>query len=139
PRAALRLRIELGSFDQILDIARGEQIGLLQIIVVRVVAPFLRGEAAVARLGRRQGFARAGGERSPEARLLVEVALLKTRIAPRQRGGGGRRTGHDPHPALRDFVARAGNRRQQGVWGAGLHRRAILRRTTRTVNWFLRD
>ena len=82
-RARLGLRLELGGLDQLVEIARGQQVGLLQIVVIRVVAPFLRREAPVAGLGRGERLALAGRERRPKARLLLEVAALQRRIAPR--------------------------------------------------------
>ena len=49
--ALLRLRLEHRRLDQLFEIARGEQIGLLQVVVVRVLAPFPGRETPVAGLG----------------------------------------------------------------------------------------
>jgi hypothetical protein len=107
--ALLRLRLEHRRLDQLFEIARGEQIRLLQVVVVRVLAPFLGRETPVAGLGGNQRFGLARSEAAPQPRLLVEIASLQRRIAPRKARGRGRRAGHDPHPALRDLVAGAGD------------------------------
>jgi hypothetical protein len=104
-RALLGLRLELGGFDLLCEIARGEEVRLLQVVVVRVVAPLLRREAPVARLGGDEGFALPGSERRPQLGLLLEVGALQRRIVRGKCIGGRRRARHDSHPALRHFIA----------------------------------
>jgi hypothetical protein len=132
--ALLGRRIERRLFHQVLEVARSKQIGLLQVIVVGIVAPFAVAEAPVAGFGRGERFAAAGHERMPELRLLLEVGRLQRGVG-RQPGCicGRRRAGHQAHPALRQFVARLRDRRQDGLWRPRVHARAILRRTRRRV------
>src|SRR3989441_9611494 len=69
--ALLRLRVELGALHQLFQIARREKIRLPEVVVVGVVAPFLRRKAPVARrwIGQRRGL--PGEQARPQLRLLL--------------------------------------------------------------------
>ena len=129
--ALLRLRVELGALHQLFQIARREKIRLPEVVVVGVVAPFLRRKAPVARswIGQRRGL--PGEQARPQLRLLLEVrGLHRAQLCaaalqvgqPRRRAGRSRSARQQPHPSLGHFVARLRDRGQDGVGGARLHR-----------------
>ncbi len=132
-RAFLRLRIERRALDHLLDVLRREQVGLPQVIEVRVLAPLARREAAIVTFDER--CIAAGEERAPQLALLLEIRAMQRVISVA--GGGG---GQQLHPALRGSVSRLRDRRQQGIGGRSLRCRGcqsptILRRTTGPVKY----
>jgi hypothetical protein len=133
-RALLHARLERRLLHQVLQVARSEQVGLLQVVVVGILAPLAMREAAIPGLGRRDGLAATVEQRAPQLRLFFEISGLQRRVGGEPGCiGGARGRSHHPHPALRQFVARLGDRRQHGFWRPRLHARPILHRTTPIV------
>ncbi len=134
PQPVLRRGLELGTFDEILQEARREKIGLADIVVVAVLAPLPAGEAAIAGLRRRHGLGRSCEKSAPQPRLLLEVGCLlrskSCRVRRKLRNPLGARDSLQAfckgHPPFDDVVASRSNALDQGLGlrVLGLHRSA---------------
>jgi len=121
-RTLLCARLEGGGFERLRQVARREEIGLLEIVVVRVAAPGDVSEAPVAGLRRGHDFLAPCGERAPQAHLLLEIRLLQGRAGVQPRTVD-RRSAHQAHPALRELIGGLRDGGQDGVRGPRVHAR----------------
>ena len=133
PQLVLGMRLDLRRLHQFVQVARGEQVGLLQVIVIGNIPPLRRGKALVAAGGRSDGRQwRSTGiprhHRHPKPRLAFGILGLhpgKMRRIDRQgRGPEWRACGQRrrscrvrdrAHPSLAHGAARLQNRRDQCV------------------------
>src|ERR1051326_3632984 len=124
-RTLLRQRLKRGLLHRFSEIARSEEVRLLEVVVVGIGAPLRMSEAPVTRLRRDDLLAAAIDQSAPKLRLFLEVARLKSGICAEPRSvDWGRGRCHQPHPALRQFVGGLRDRREDGLWEPRFHARA---------------